>query len=49
MSDFDVEGGEGKGYTKTEHENLSDELRGAYAGICVGLLLFVGPFPLLFW
>ena len=47
--DVDIEGGEGDGYTETDHENLGDRLQGACAGICIGLLLFFGSFPLLFW
>mmetsp|Transcript_41270 Transcript_41270/g.74385 ORF Transcript_41270/g.74385 Transcript_41270/m.74385 type:complete len:468 (-) Transcript_41270:84-1487(-) len=46
---FDIEDGEGDGYTETDHENLGDRLQGACAGICIGLLLFFGSFPLLFW
>jgi len=50
--DVDVEGGEGEGggtFTETTHENLGERLQGACAGICIGLLLFFGSFPLLFW
>jgi len=48
---MDIEGGGGGGdaHTVTEHENLGSRLQGACAGICVGLLLFLGSFPLLFW
>ena len=46
--DFNVEGGEDDKYTETEHENLVNRLWGACAGICVGLLLFIGRFRLLF-
>lgn len=42
----DIEGGE---YTETEYENLGDRLQSSCAGICIGILLFLGAFPLLYW
>lgn len=50
---FDMEGGEGAGgggpITEVSHENLGERLQSSCMGICVGLLLFFGSFPLLFW
>lgn len=48
---FDIEqgGGDHGPYTETEHENIADRLQSSCAGICIGLLLFLGSFPLLFW
>mmetsp|Transcript_33662 Transcript_33662/g.62032 ORF Transcript_33662/g.62032 Transcript_33662/m.62032 type:complete len:434 (+) Transcript_33662:192-1493(+) len=50
---FDIDQGEEGGgddvYTETTHEDLGDRLQGACCGICIGLLLFFGSFPLLFW
>lgn len=44
------EAGERGEYTETtETEGLGDRLQSACAGICIGLLLFFGAFPLLFW
>mmetsp|Transcript_18050 Transcript_18050/g.25603 ORF Transcript_18050/g.25603 Transcript_18050/m.25603 type:complete len:516 (+) Transcript_18050:128-1675(+) len=42
----DIEGGE---FTETEYENLGDRLQSSCAGICIGILLFLGAFPLLYW
>ena len=50
-SDIEHGGGqvEGGQYTETEHENLGSRLQSSCVGICIGLLLFFGAFPLLYW
>jgi hypothetical protein len=44
--DNEREGGE---FTEVTYDSLGDRLRGSCAGICIGLILFFGSFPLLFW
>jgi hypothetical protein len=46
--DGDFGGGEGQ-YTETEYTSWGDRLKGSCAGICIGLILFFGSFPLIFW
>lgn len=51
--DFDVGGGfdnerEGE-FTEVTYDSLGDRLKGSCAGICIGLILFFGSFPLIFW
>ena len=47
---FDIEGGGDRGdFTEVTHENLGSRLKSSCAGVCIGLLLFLGSFPLLFW
>ena len=50
---FDIEGGGtrdvGDTYTEVTSENLGERLKSSCSGICLGLLLFFGAFPLLFW
>uniref|UniRef100_A0A7S0FVI3 Transmembrane protein 43 n=1 Tax=Minutocellus polymorphus TaxID=265543 RepID=A0A7S0FVI3_9STRA len=36
-------------FTEVSYESFGDRLKGSCAGICIGLLLFFGSFPLLFW
>ncbi len=36
-------------YTEVEHESFFERLGNSFAGICIGLILFVGAFPLLWW
>ncbi len=42
-------GGEDGVYTETETEGFFGRLGDSFAGICIGLLLFIGAFPLLWW
>lgn len=42
-------GGEEGHFTETEYTSWGDRLKGSCAGICIGLILFFGSFPLLFW
>ena len=51
--DVDIGGGfdnqrEGE-FTEVTYDSLGDRLKGSCAGICIGLILFFGSFPLLFW
>ncbi|KAL9189596.1 hypothetical protein ACHAXT_009271 [Thalassiosira profunda] len=50
---FDIEGGGtrdvGDTCTEVTSENLGERLKSSCSGICLGLLLFFGAFPLLFW
>ena len=36
-------------YTETTTEGLGSRLQGACWGICLGIILFIGAFPFLFW
>lgn len=45
--EFGIDGG--GVYTETEDENVCDRLGSACAGICIGVILFIVSFPLLFW
>ena len=36
-------------FTEVTYESFGDRLKGSCAGICIGLILFFGAFPLLFW
>mmetsp|Transcript_1346 Transcript_1346/g.2209 ORF Transcript_1346/g.2209 Transcript_1346/m.2209 type:complete len:523 (+) Transcript_1346:145-1713(+) len=51
ITDIEQGGGgdEGGEFTETEYENLGDRLQSSCCGICIGLLLFFGAFPLLYW
>lgn len=51
--DIDIGGGfdnerEGE-FTEVTYDSLGDRLKGSCAGICIGLILFFGSFPLIFW
>jgi len=39
----------GQGITDVEHEGYFGRLGDSFAGICIGLVLFIGAFPLLWW
>lgn len=43
------DGGEEGHFTETEYTSWGDRLKGSCAGICIGLILFFGSFPLIFW
>jgi hypothetical protein len=36
-------------YQETEYSGFFSNLGDSFAGICIGLLLFIGAFPLLWW
>ena len=36
-------------YQETEQSGFFENLGDSFAGICIGLLLFLGAFPLLWW
>ena len=48
---FDIEGGGtrdvGDTFTEVTSENLGERLKSSCGGMCLGLLLFFGAFPLL--
>jgi hypothetical protein len=45
-----MQGGVGEAaYYETENENWFSRLGNALAGVCIGLILFVGAFPVLWW
>ena len=45
------DGGDGYGdeYQEVEHEGYFEKLGSSFAGICIGIVLFFGAFPLLWW
>ncbi len=36
-------------YTEVEHESFFERLGNSFTGICIGLIFFIGAFPLLWW
>ncbi len=42
-------GGYNDTYTEVEHEGYFSKLGNSFAGVCCGLILFIGAFPLLWW
>lgn len=36
-------------YTEVTHEGYFEKLGNSFAGVCVGLIFFIGAFPLLWW
>jgi len=45
----DGTGGYGDTYTEETHEGYFSKLGNSFAGVCVGIALFIGAFPLLWW
>ncbi|GFH60535.1 hypothetical protein CTEN210_17011 [Chaetoceros tenuissimus] len=39
----------GNEFTETEHEGYFSSLGNSFAGVCFGLVMFIGAFPLLWW
>lgn len=46
---FNGDGGDGNVFVEQEHTGYFEKLGNSFGGICLGLVLFFGAFPLLWW